>query len=281
MYKFKGKGIFMEKRNYIAWVNRLLIAGMVIIVHANAEEDAESIAQKLSNPVASMISVPFQFNYDSNIGPSDDGYRSFVNIQPVIPISLNDEWNIISRTILPVIWQSDIFPGAGSQTGIGNITQSIFFSPKAPTERGWIWGAGPVIVIPTASDDLLGGDQWGLGPTAVALKQEGPMTMGMLANHVWSVANDNGPNENISSTFIQPFFTYGNAGITYTLNTETTYNWETEDWSVPINAIVSKVMKWGDQTVQVGGGVRYWAESADIGPEGWGFRFQITLVYPK
>jgi len=278
--KFSGKRVRMKKRDYITWISRLLIAGLVITPQANAEEDAESIAKKLSNPIASMISVPFQFNYDSDIGP-DDGHKSFVNIQPVIPISLNDEWNIISRTILPVIWQSDIVPGAGSQSGIGNITQSIFFSPKAPTERGWVWGAGPVIVIPTASDDLLGGDQWGLGPTAVALKQEGYMTMGMLANHIWSVANDDGPNEKISSTFLQPFFSYGSAGITYALNTETTYNWETEDWSVPINALISKVMKWGDQIVQVGGGVRYWAESRDGGPEGWGVRFQVTLVYPK
>ncbi len=271
----------MRKKNSISLFVGFFIATMITPCIINAEEDAAEIAKKLANPIASMISVPFQFNYDSNYGPNDDGHKSFVNIQPVIPISLNDEWNVISRTILPVVWQSDIVPGAGSQTGIGNITQSIFFSPKAPTERGWIWGAGPVIVIPTASDDLLGGDQWGLGPTAVALKQDGPNTMGMLINHVWSVSDDDGPNQKISSTFLQPFYVYGKDGITYSINTESTYNWEAEDWTVPINALVSKVMRWGNQTVQVGGGVRYWAESADIGPEGWGLRFQITLVYPK
>lgn len=271
----------MKKKHSGSLIAGILIAGLASSPNIYAEENAADIAKKLANPIASMISVPFQYNYDSDIGPTDDGHKSFVNIQPVIPISLNDEWNIITRTILPVVWQSDIVPGAGSQSGIGNITQSIFFSPKAPTKNGWIWGAGPVIVIPTASDDLLGGDQWGLGPTAVALKQDGPTTMGMLANHVWSVSDDDGPNEKISSTFLQPFFAYGKDGITYTVNTESLYNWETEEWSVPINAIVSKVMKWGNQMVQVGGGVRYWAESTDGGPEGWGARFQITLVYPK
>jgi len=259
----------------------LAAAGIFLTANAYAEQSSEEIAKKLANPIASMISVPVQYNYDSNIGPNDDGHKSFVNIQPVIPISLNDEWNIISRTILPVVWQSDIFPEAGSQSGIGNITQSVFFSPKAPTKNGWIWGAGPVALIPTPSDELLGGDQWGLGPTAVALKQEGKITMGMLANHIWSISEDNGPNEKISSTFLQPFFTYGSAGVTYSINTESIYNWETEEWAVPINVFMAKVMRWGDQMVQVGGGVRYWAESTEGGPEGWGARVQLSFVFPK
>lgn len=259
----------------------MITTGMLLTSNLCAEHSDDEVAKKLSNPIASMISLPFQFNYDSDIGSNDDGDKTAVNIQPVIPISLNDDWNVISRTILPVVWQDDIFPGAGSQSGIGNITQSFFFSPKAPTENGWIWGAGPVIVIPTASNDLIGGEQWGLGPTVVALKQEGKTTIGMLANHVWSIAEDDGPNQKISSTFLQPFFAYVNAGITYSLNTESSYDWESEQWSIPINATVTKVTKWGNQVISYGGGVRYWAESTDNGPEGWGVRLLFTFVFPK
>jgi len=118
--------------------------------------------------------MPLQLNFDDNIGPLDQGSRVTLNIQPVIPITLNEDWNLISRTILPVISQKDIFPGSGSQSGLGDTIQSLFFSPAEPTASGWIWGAGPAFLLPTASDDLLGTGKWGAGPTAVALKQQGP-----------------------------------------------------------------------------------------------------------
>ena len=245
-----------------------------------ADENTE-LAKELANPIASLISVPFQYNYDSDIGGLDTGSRSVLNIQPVIPFSLNDEWNLISRTILPVVWQNDIVAGSGSQTGIGSVVQSLFFSPKLPTENGWIWGAGPVFLIPTATDELIGGDQWGAGPTGVALKQSGPWTYGGLANHIWSFADDK--NAKISSTFLQPFLAYVTPqAVTYSVNTESTYNWETEEWAVPLNFIVSKMMMWGDQHISISGGVRYWAVSdSDFTPEGWGVRFNFTLLFPK
>jgi len=244
-------------------------------------DESTDIAKKLANPVASMISVPLQYNYDTDIGALDTGSKSFVNIQPVIPISLNDDWNVISRTILPVVWQKDIVPGSGSQSGLGNVVQSLFFSPKLPTDNGWIWGAGPVFLLPTATDDLIGGDQWGAGPTGVALKQSGPWTYGGLFNHIWSFAEDK--NAKISSTFLQPFLAYVTPeAVTYSINTESTYNWETEEWAVPINVGVSKVMKVGTQLISLQGGVRYWAVSdADITPEGWGARFTVTFIFPK
>ena len=246
-----------------------------------AQSDDAQLAQKLSNPVASLISVPFQFNYDQNIGPDDDGSRLTVNIQPVIPLTLNEDWNLISRTILPVTNQHNIFDGAGTQTGIGDVVQSVFFSPKEPTDNGWIWGAGPVFLLPTGSDDLLTTDKWGAGPTAVALRQSGGWTYGGLVNHIWSFAGDS-DRADVSSTFLQPFLAFTTPeAVTYSLNTESTYDWENKKWSVPVNASVSKLMRIGKQAVSFQGGIRYWLTTPDSGPEGFGFRFNVTLLFPK
>jgi hypothetical protein len=140
-----------------------------------------SLAQELSNPIASLISVPFQFNYDQNIGPEEEGERLTLNIQPVIPFSLNDDWNVISRTIVPIISQDDIFPGAGDQFGLGDTVQSLFFSPATPGPSGIIWGVGPVFLLPTGglSDELLSGEKWGAGPRpwSSSRRADGPMAL--------------------------------------------------------------------------------------------------------
>jgi len=263
----------------------VLLCVIVPVLPASADEAAEasetSLAMQLSNPVAALISVPLQLNYDQDIGPADDGDRWLLNAQPVVPFDLNDEWNLISRTILPVVRQSDIFPGAGTQTGIGDVVQSVFFSPKAPTASGWIWGAGPVLLLPTGSDDLLTTDKWGAGPTAVVLKQSNGWTRGVLANHIWSFAGDD-DRADVNATFLQPFLTYTTpTQWTFAINTESTYDWENEQWSVPVNANVSKLMRFGTQLVSVGGGVRYWADSPDSGAEGLGLRLTVTLLFPR
>jgi len=154
-------------------------------VPTGAEDEQAKLAMQLNNPVAALISVPLQSNWDFGIGPND-AYRYTLNVQPVIPITLNDEWNLISRTIVPVIDAESPAPGIDDASGSGNITQSFFFSPQKPTAAGLIWGAGPVFVIPTATNDLLGGNQWGMGPTALVLKQKDGWTVGMLANQLWS-----------------------------------------------------------------------------------------------
>jgi hypothetical protein len=239
------------------------------------------LAQELSNPLADLMTIPIQVNYDRDIGPRDDGWKLQTNIQPVIPFHLNDDWNLISRTIIPVIDQEDIFPGAGSQFGLGDINLSLFFSPKKPTSSGITWGIGPVLLLPTATDSLIGAKKWGAGPAAVALTTRGPWTVGMLANHIWSYAGDS-DRQDISSTFLQPFVAYTwPSAWTISVQSESNYNWKTENWSVPINVGVSKLVKLGKLPVSLQAGVGYWAESPESGPEGFRFRFQVTFVLPK
>lgn len=246
-----------------------------------AQDDDGDLSKKLANPVASLISVPIQANYDQHIGPDEKGSIWKVNIQPVIPFSLNECWNLISRTILPVIDQEDVPLSGMDESGIGDIVQSFFFSPKKPGKRGWIWGVGPVLLLPTASDDVLGAKKWGAGPTAVGLKQVGPWTYGMLVNHIESFAGDN-DRAYVSATFLQPFLTYiTRTKTTIALNTESTYDWRSDQWSVPINFGVYQLLRLGKQPVQFGAGVRYWADSPDNGPEDWGFRLQLTFLFPK
>jgi len=250
------------------------------IPQAPPADDAESLAKKLSNPVASLISVPFQANMDFGVGLTDSGNKATLNIQPVIPISISSNANLIVRTIMPVVFQTDLRGDNVSDFGLGDVTQSFFFSPKKPTAGGIIWGVGPVFLYPTGTSKYTTADKWGAGPTIVVLKQFGPTTVGLLANHIWSVAGSSS-RPDISSTFLQPFVSYTTKrATTYGINTESTYDWKSKQWSVPINVTVAQLVRIGKQPVSFTLGGRYYVARPQFGPD-WGVRFVTTLLFPK
>lgn len=243
--------------------------------------ESDDLAKKLSNPVANLVSVPFQLNFDDNIGADENTQRYQLNIQPVIPIELNENWNLISRTILPVNYQTYKNTDKSDDWGTGDIVQSLFFSPSNTGSSGITWGVGTAMLLPTASEKLLGADQYGLGPTAVILKQNEGWTFGALANHIWAVEN-HGDVEDVNSTFLQPFvsYTYPNS-LTISFNSEATYDWNTEKSTIPVNLMATKIVKLNDQLISVGGGVKYWAQDTDASPKDFGVRLIASFIFPK
>ena len=246
------------------------------VADAPADQEAE-FAKQLQNPVASLISVPFQNNFDFNMGPNDDGFKYTLNFQPVIPLSISKDLNLIIRTIVPIISQDDVIPDT-SQGGLGDIVQSFFFSPKKPV-AGLILGFGPVLLWPSGTDPFLGSEKWGAGPTGLVLKQTGGWTYGLLFNHISSYAGAD-DRAYVSSTFLQPFISYTTkTKTTFGLNTESTYDWHNSQWTVPINFSVSQLLKIGKMPVQFALGAKIYADGPSGGPD-WGLRFVVTPLFP-
>lgn len=247
------------------------------LAESAAAQESADLAQKVANPISNLVSVPFQYNLDEGYG-SLGGQRRVVNIQPVVPFRLSDNWTLVSRTIIPMIDQDAFAPGGESVSGLGDIVQSFFFVPSG-TGR-FTWGFGPALLIPTATDDALGADQWAAGPTAAVLRQTGPWTVGVLGNHLWSLSDSDRPR--VNATFVQPFASYTTANATtYALNSEINYDWTGEAWSVPLNVSVSQLVTLGGQPVSLSAGARYWLDSPEGAADGWGLRFGISFLYPK
>jgi hypothetical protein len=241
------------------------------IVHAQEAD----LAQQLANPIAAIISVPFQLNFDEGFGVDGDGTREILNFQPVIPFGLDNGANIVTRTIIPYVSQEDVIPST-SQHGFGDISLNAWYSQT--TDGGLTWGVGPTVLVPTGSE--VSGETWGLGVTGIALRVTGPWTYGGLTSQTWSVENN--PTTEINRTFLQPFVSF-NAGDGWALsaNTESTYDWVTDEWTVPLNVAVSKLTNVGNTPLNWQLGAGYWIDGPDGGPEGWRLRLQAQIVIPR
>jgi hypothetical protein len=244
-----------------------------------ANENLDDLATKLNNPVAELVSVPLQNNFDFGGGFHNHGFQYKLNVQPVIPFGLGDKWTLITRTIIPFISQNDRV-GNTSQTGLGDTTLSLFFSPKAGGPGGMIWGVGPDIYLPTATEAALGAQKLGAGPTGLMLWQKQGWTYGILAAQIWSFAGDD-HRQNLDLTSLQPFLAYQTkTQTTFGVNLESSYDWENTQWTVPANAMITQLVRIGKMPVSFQIGARCYAVRPSGGPN-WGLRFSVTFVFPK
>jgi hypothetical protein len=239
----------------------------------------EELAKKLANPIASLISMPFQNNTDYGIG-SYNGSKNTLNFQPVIPLSLSPKLNLIARVVLPIITQHDITGNDTKQSGLSDAVVSGFFSP-AVSKNGVTWGAGPVFLVPTATDDFLGAKKFGVGPTALALKQSHGWTFGALVNQIWSVAGDDN-RADISLFYLQPFITRNwKSGAGLGLSSEITQNWIASSTTAYIVPSVSGITKLGKQIISLFFGPRIPVAASAAARPDFGWRGGVTFVFPK
>jgi hypothetical protein len=255
---------------------------LVIAAPVQAELSAEELAKLAQNPVGNLISLPFQNNTNLNFGP-DKGTQNILNIQPVIPISITPDWNIITRTIIPVIWQPSLGPGIDSTNGIGDTVFTAFLSPANPGK--WIWGAGPVVQIPTNSEEGLGNKNWGLGPSAVLLHLEkgSPWVYGALVNNVWSLTSSQ-RGGSYNNGLIQPFLNYNFPGGAYLTSAPIlTVNWDadsSQQWTVPMGGGVGKIFHFGKLPVNTQISAYYNVVRPDFAAN-WQIRAQMQFMFPK
>ncbi len=260
------------------------MAGLTVVLAAafasakSAAEVSESdLAKQTQNPVANLISVPFQANTTYRAGPRERT-QNVLNIQPVIPLSLSDEWNLITRTIFPIVSQPSFARGQNREDGIGDTTISGFFSPKAPAFGHLVWGVGPVVTLPTASDKQLGYDQWGTGLTGVALVSHGATVFGALVNNVWSLEG-----RTFSQFLLQPFLNYNFPGGWYVTSAPIiTADWSREDnaWLVPVGGGFGKIVRLGKLPINLSAQAFYNAERPQAAGD-WSTRFSVQLLFPK
>jgi len=245
-------------------------------------EESESLVKAVQNPVASLVSVPIQDNLNPNIGPFGR-VQSVLNIQPVIPIRIAENWNLIARIIMPLITQPDVTQKSQSTFGLGDINPSFFLSPAKVNKL--IWGVGPAIVLPTATAAVLGQGKWSLGPSVVVLVQPGHWTVGALVNNVWSIGGQS-HRPDVNQMLLQYFVNY-NLDKGWYLGTAPiiTADWEASSgnrWVVPVGGGLGRVFRLGFQPINVqlmvfGNTVR--PNTLPSSP--WSFRWQVAFLYPK
>ena len=260
-------------------VGAVLLLLLVLSAPVGAQDDAD-LAKKTQNPVADLISVPFENNINFGVGPRDRA-QNVLYIQPVIPFGLTDEWNLISRTVAPVIYQPRLAPGVGNTFGLGDIQQSFFLSPAKP--GALIWGAGVILQFPTATDDVLGQEKWGAGPTVAALTIQGPWVVGGLINNVWSFAGD-GDRKDVNQMLLQPIVNYNLPSGWYVNSIPyITADWKargSDRWTVPIGAGVGKIVRIGALPLDLNLGAYYNVVRPDNGAE-WQLRARVNFLFPR
>jgi hypothetical protein len=247
---------------------------------APAKGNPAELAKKLANPVANLISLPFQNNTDVGIGENHNGYKNTLNVQPVIPITLSKKLNLITRYIIPVVSQKNITGDSTSQAGLSDISISAFFSPSE-AKKGWVWGVGPVFLVPTATNEFLGTKKFSIGPTALALLQTHGVTVGALVSQLWSVAGDEDRND-INQLYVQPFFTYNfKSGAGVGISAEITQSWEASSTTAYIIPNISGITKLGKQIIMLQIGPRIQVASPDKNGAVFGIRALLAFVFPK
>jgi hypothetical protein len=260
----------------------LFVAGCLAAACAHAELSAEELAKLAQNPVGNLISVPIQNNANLNFGP-EKGTQDILNVQPVIPFHVSEDWNIITRTILPFVWLPPLSPGDSRTSGISDVQVSAFLSPANPGKT--IWGVGAIAQAPTHSNHRLGNDHWGAGPTFVVLHLEkgNPWVYGVLVNNVWSLGGGNG-DASYNNGLIQPFINYNLPGGTYlTTSPVVTVDWKAEGsqrWTVPIGGGIGRIFHFGKLPVNMQIGAYYNVARPDDAAN-WQIRAQAQFMFPK
>jgi hypothetical protein len=269
------------KDNMRAWTMRisLTVVSMLLVLprHA-AAQTADDLAKESQNPIASLISVPLQGNWDFGLGDRDATGVLF-NFQPVVPFAINPSTNIVLRIIMPLTSQ----PGSASDgariNGMGDILSTAFFSPSKAGRV--IWGVGPAVLLPAATNNTLGSEKFAVGPSAVALMQPGKFTVGFLFNHLWSTSGAN-DRQDVNQTFLQPFVSYNlGGGLALGVNVEASANWEADEaWTAPLHFSVSKVTLLGKRPVNLAVAAAPYVASPSGGAS-WRFRLAATFLFPR
>jgi opacity protein-like surface antigen len=246
--------------------------------------DTQSLAKAAQNPIADLISVPFQNNANFGVGPFNRT-QDVLNIEPVVPMHLGNDWIVISRTIVPLTSQPDaVFDS--STYGIGDTSESLILSPADSGIKDFSWGFGPILTAPTASDAILGTGKLLLGPEAVIIYTPGHWVLGALASNSWSIAGD--PLRNSVNFFsAQPFINYNipdGQGWYLVTSPIITADWmapSSQRWTVPVGGGVGRVFKAAGQAFNASAQVFYNVERSDSTPGNWQFRFQVALLFPQ
>jgi hypothetical protein len=272
-----------------AWLRGLLTSSLTLgaalavpAVFAQPAEEgkpkATNLALELHNPVATLVSVHLENDWDFGYGNSK-AMAYTASLIPVVPFSLSRDWNLITRTVVPVIYAESPFSGGGSRGGLGDIVATLYLSPDQPM-GGWYWGVGPGLILPSATDPVLGAGKWSAGPTAAVLRQDGPWTAGALTGHAWSFASTR-PGPAVSTTYLQPFLSYTTKhDTTFGLDTTSQYDWKSRQWTVPLEVSIGQVLTIARQQLELDLTGRWYAERALGGPQ-WGLSLTLTFLFPK